>query len=228
MTVEQLLCAAREEAVTADRHRIARDLHDTVVQRLYGEGLSLQAALAGVDDPRATSARLRSSIDGLDETIHELRMAIFALTGAGSAPGGLRGRLLNVVTDADHRFGFEARLRFVGPIETIDDTIADHLMPVLREALSNVARHAEARCVLVVIAVTSHVRLTVSDDGTGFEPGTLGGCGLANMVDRASGLDGWCTVVPGAVHGSQVTWQVPLRPQIPVDPCEALCGELTR
>jgi PAS domain S-box-containing protein len=81
-------------AVAENRERIARDLHDTVIQRLFAEGLSLQSTIAGVGDPQRTRTRLESTVDGLDETIKELRMAVFSLQGAASAPGGLRGRLL--------------------------------------------------------------------------------------------------------------------------------------
>src|SRR6185295_505386 len=116
-----------------------------------GEGLNLQAALHAVDEP--VRGRLQSTIDGLDETIRELRMAVFALQGAGAAPGGLRGRLLAVITDCTEGLGFEPRLQFDGPIETIDDQIAEHLVPVLREALSNVARHAHAHNVRVSVSV---------------------------------------------------------------------------
>ena len=152
-------------AVAEDRERIARDLHDTVIQRLFAEGLGLQAALGGVGDPQRTRARLESTIDGLDETIRELRTAVFSLQGSASAPGGLRGRLLQVVTDATDGLGFEPRLQFDGPIETIDDHIAEHLTPVLREALSNIAHHAHARDVRVAIRVDDDVTLTVADDG---------------------------------------------------------------
>ena len=100
-----------------------------MIQRLFAEGLSLQAAMSGVGDPQRTRARLESAVDGLDQTIKELRTAVFSLQGASTAPGGLRGRLLQVVTEATDGLGFEPRLQFDGPIETIDVRIADHLSP---------------------------------------------------------------------------------------------------
>ena len=196
-------------AVAEDRERIARDLHDTVIQRLFAEGLALQAALGGVGDPQRTTARLESAIDGLDETIRELRMAVFSLQGTASAPGGLRGRLLQVVTDATDRLGIEPRLQFDGPIETIDDHIAEHLAPVLREALSNIAHHAHARDVRIAIRVDSNVTLTVADDGVGIPAQVLGGRGLTNLADRARALSGDCTIDPRPAGGSMLTWQVP-------------------
>ena len=128
---EALRQAEQVLAVADDRERIARDLHDTVIQRLFAEGLSLQGAIAGVGDPQRTRARLESAVDGLDQTIKELRTAVFSLQGAASAPGGLRGRLLELVTEAADGLGFEPRLQFDGPIETMDVRIADHLRPGL-------------------------------------------------------------------------------------------------
>ena len=177
-----------------DRERIARDLHDTVIQRLFAEGLSLQAAMAGVGDPQRTRARLESAIDGLDQTIKELRMAVFSLQGAASAPGGLRGRLLQVVTDATDGLGFEPRLQFDGPIETIDVHIADHLIPVLREALSNIAHHAQAGHVRVAVSVAGDVTLTVSDDGHRRARRGVRRPGLTNMAERARALGGDFTI----------------------------------
>jgi PAS domain S-box-containing protein len=199
-------------AVTEDRERIARDLHDTVIQRLFAEGLGLQAALGGVGDPQRTRARLESAIDGLDQTIRELRSAVFSLQGAASAPGGLRGRLLQVVTEATDGLGFEPRLQFDGPIETIDDHIAEQLLPVLREALSNVAHHAHANKVRVAVTVDDHVTLTVADDGVGIPVQVLGGRGLNNLAARARTLNGDGTIEPQPAGGSLLTWSVPARP----------------
>jgi PAS domain S-box-containing protein len=196
-------------AVAEDRERIARDLHDTVIQRLFAEGLSLQSTMAGVGDPQRTRARLESAVDGLDQTIKELRMAVFSLQGAASAPGGLRGRLLQVVTEATDGLGFEPRLQFDGPIESINDEIADHLMPVLREALSNIAHHAQAGHVRVTVSVADDVTLTVSDDGIGVPAEVLGGRGLINMAKRARDLGGDFTISPQPSGGSLLTWQVP-------------------
>jgi PAS domain S-box-containing protein len=217
---EALRQAEQVLAVADDRERIARDLHDTVIQRLFAEGLSLQAAMGGVGDPQRTRARLDSVVDGLDQTIKELRMAVFSLQGAAaSAPGGLRGRLLQVVTEATDGLGFEPRLQFDGPIETIDVDIADHLIPVLREALSNIAHHAHAGHVRVAVSVTDDVTLTVSDDvtltvsddGVGVPADVFGGRGLTNMAERARALGGDFTIRPEPSGGSLLVWQVPVQ-----------------
>ncbi|MGZ4708748.1 MAG: PAS domain-containing sensor histidine kinase [Acidimicrobiales bacterium] len=199
-------------AVADDRERIARDLHDTVIQRLFGEGLALQATMSAVGDPHVR-ARLDATIEGLDQTIKELRTAVFALQGAGAAPGGLRGRLLEVVTEASDGLGFEPRLQFDGPVESIDDDVAQHLIPVLREALSNTARHAEAHSVRVAVSATADVvTLTVADDGVGVPDEVLGGRGLANMTARARDLGGDFEITRRPSGGSISTWHVPAHP----------------
>ena len=165
--------------------------------------------MAGVGDPQRTRARLESAVDGLDQTIKELRTAVFSLQGAASAPGGLRGRLLKVVTEATDGLGFEPRLQFEGPIETMDVHIADHLTPVLREALSNIAHHAQAGHVRVAVNLADYVTLTVSDDGIGVPAEVLGGRGLTNMAKRAHDLGGDFTITPETSGGSLLTWRVP-------------------
>ena len=172
---------------------------------------NLQAALASVEDPGRTRVRLESTIDGLDQAIKDLRMAVFSLQDTGPAPRGLRGRLLEVVTDATAALGFEPRLQFDGPIETIDTRIAEHLVPVLREALSNIAHHAQARTVRVAVRAAEDVILTVSDDGIGVPEEVLGGRGLVNMTERARSMGGAFDIRPQTTGGSVLTWRVPVR-----------------
>lgn len=202
--VEQVL------ALADDRDRIARDLHDTVIQRLFGAGLKLQVVASVADD--GFRGRLEAAIADLDETIVELRTAIFSLQGAGAAPGGLRGRLLDVVTDAVPGLGFEPRLQFEGPVETIEDRIAEHLVPTLREALSNVAHHARAHNVRVAISVTDEIVLTVTDDGIGVPDQVLGGRGLTNLANRADQLGGTFGITAEPTGGSRLTWRIPVAP----------------
>ena len=211
---EALREAEQVMAVADDRERIARDLHDTVIQRLFAEGLHLQATLRTADE--RTASRIETTIDGLDQAIRELRMAVFALQGAGAAPGGLRGRLLAVITEASEGLGCEPRLAFDGPIETIDNHVAEHLVPVLREALSNIARHARAHNVRVAVTVDDDTTLTVTDDGIGVPDEVLGGRGLANTTARAQALGGESTLTTQPSGGSVLTWRVPVvQPQPP-------------
>ncbi len=195
---------ASQEAlrVAQDRERIARDLHDTVIQRLFGEGLHLLAAMDRVDAD--TRVMLQTAVDGLDEAIKELRMAIFSLHSSSVSPGGIRGRLLDLVSEATVGLGFDPRLQFDGPIESMDDRIFEHLAPVLREALANVARHARAHSVRVAVSVNREVTLVVTDDGIGTPDQVLGGRGLVNMADRARELGGECTIEPGPSGGSRL------------------------
>ena len=155
-------------------------------------------------------ARIEATIEGLDVTIKNLRSAIFSLQATGLRVEGLRGQLLDVVTSANDALGFEPRLQFDGPIDTLDDTIATHIVPVLREALSNVAQHAHASHVRVTVTVTDEVTLTVADDGDGVRGEVLGGNGLSNMAHRARALGGNFSIAPLARGGSVLTWHVPI------------------
>jgi len=205
---EALNEAERIMAIADDRDRIARDLHDTVIQRLFGAGLALQATLQIV--PEAARTRLEGTIDDLDDTIRELRAAIFSLQGSTPALSGLQGRLVEVTTEAGQRHGFEPRLQFDGPIDSIPDDVADHLVPVLREALSNVGRHAAASRVRVTLLVDDSVRLSVADDGVGMPSQVAGGRGLANLAGRAEQLGGTMEIGVDARGGTRMTWQVPM------------------
>lgn len=197
-------------AIAEDRERIARDLHDTVIQRLFGEGLKLLGTMGVVED--GVKLRIQSTIDGLDQTIKDLRMAVFSLQGGDTRQAsGIRGRLLEVLTEATAGLGFEPRLQFDGPIETIDNYVIESMLPVLREALSNISRHAHASNVRVAVLVDDDVTLTVSDDGVGVPQEVLGGRGLANIAERARRLGGDSTISPQPTGGSRLVWRVPAR-----------------
>jgi PAS domain S-box-containing protein len=208
LAAEAELKRSREELVVAeDRARIARDLHDTVIQRLFGAGLRLQAVAAMADD--RVRSRVEETIDDLDETIRELRSTIFSLQTAQHRPSGLRGELLEVITEIGESTGLDVRLQFDGPIDTLDPTIAQHLVPTLREALSNVAKHAAARCARVVVTAGDDVTLTVTDDGVGIAGEVLGGHGLTNLAERAEALGGSLEVVAADGGGTRFRWSVP-------------------
>ena len=205
---EALHAAERVVAIADDRERIARDLHDNVIQRLFASGLNLQAIVGATDD--RIRPRIESTIDSLDDTIRELRMAIFSLQGSGSAPGGLRGQILDVVSDAATALGFEPRLQFDGPVESIADDIAAQLVPTLREALSNVARHAAASSVQIVVSAADSVTVEVIDDGVGLtDAAGSGGHGFVNLDSRARELGGTFEAVSEPNGGVRVRWSVP-------------------
>ena len=207
--------AERDVAVLEDRQRIARDLHDRVIQRLFAAGLGIEAFRGGVDDP-LLSDRLVHIVDELDDTIRELRSSIFELNITSSALS-LRAMVLETCADQRTALGFAPTVRFDGPVDTAGDELSDHLIAVLREALSNVVRHAHATRVQVTVALGENLRLRVNDDGVGpptgprHQPDLAGGNGMVNMVARAEKLDGTCDLLPAGPSGSILEWSVPLR-----------------
>jgi signal transduction histidine kinase len=199
-------------AVLEDRDRIAQDLHDLVIQRLFAVGLGLQSIGPRVGPELA--GKVGGFIDDLDETIQAIRNAIFSLTEPADGASGLRGEVLTVVTESAEILGFEPVLTFQGPIDSlVPDGVRPDLLAVLREALSNVARHAGAHGVRVLLAVdtgTSAVTLVVEDDGAGLAPDREPGQGTRTMQARAERLGGTCRLGPGDAGGTRVTWTAPL------------------
>ncbi len=194
-------------AVVEDRERIARDLHDRVIQRLFATGMALQATGRLADQPEL-AARVQETVDEIDETIREIRNTIFALTAPSRR--GLRLDVLGIADEARGGLGFVPQVHLEGPVETIvPEGVAEHLLAVLREALSNVARHAGASHVDVVVTAGADVSLRVVDDGRGFTPRDEGR-GLRNMEHRARTLGGKLTVNPDRDGGTVVEWRVPL------------------
>lgn len=199
--------------LAADRERIARDLHDTVIQRLFATGLSLQAALPLAEDPDLRS-RIEEAVSDLDDTIRQVRTTIFALEPPPTANKGVRARLLEICAEAARSLGFDPEVRFVGAIDrNVNTLVATELLSTLREALSNVARHAQAHHAVVELSVDGEVHLRVIDDGVGVKAGEhRSGRGLANMAERAKLLGGSLTVSPLRDGGTEISWRAPLRP----------------
>jgi signal transduction histidine kinase len=203
----------RELALAEDRERIARDLHDTVIQRLFATGMSLQSTTRLVrTDATAAVGRIEQAIDDLDVTIKDIRTAIFGLEQHLAPPTGLRVAVLATVRDAAAVLGFEPRVVLDGPIDTTVPTpIADELVTTLREALSNVARHARATAVDVEVTVGTDVLVRVQDDGVGLAGAERpAGHGMRNMAERAARLGGTFATTGAADGGTIVTWRVPL------------------
>jgi signal transduction histidine kinase len=210
------LAEARAEqqraAMLDERDRIAADLHDHVIQRLFAAGLSLQGVAASLSPGRA-SDRIVSTIDDLDNTISQIRSTIFQLQlVAPRDDPRIRARLLDVASDAAAALGFEPAVRFAGPIEdTLPSEIAADMVAVLREALSNIARHARASWAEVeVTAGADLLTLEVSDDGVGMRPPTRLS-GVANLRRRAERHGGTLTLAPREPAGTRLSWSIPLR-----------------
>ncbi|MEU6380763.1 GAF domain-containing sensor histidine kinase [Streptomyces sp. NPDC046909] len=204
---------AERMLVLGDRDRIARDLHDLVIQRLFAGALSLQSALGHIGDRPTASERVQRVVDDLDDTIKVIRSTIYALRESDRARGGgLRARLVADTDRAARALGFSPALRMTGLIDTdVPAEYAEHLLAVLAEALSNAARHAGATAVGVGVEVADGVlRLRVTDDGRGIDPAVTRRSGLANLGQRAEELGGTLTVSPNRPSGTVVEWAVPL------------------
>lgn len=202
---------AEQIALLKDRDRIARDLHDLAIQRLFATGISVQSALRFVEHEEAR-ARLLRAVDDLDETTRIIRSTIFGLrTRRGREGGGLRAEVVRAVEDAVPALGFTPSLRLEGLIDTdVPRDVADAVGAVLGEALTNVARHAQATAAEVALTVTDGTAtLSVQDDGVGM-PQNGRRSGLANLADRAEKLGGRLSVAAPRQGGTSVTWSVPL------------------
>ncbi|HEY6592987.1 MAG TPA: GAF domain-containing protein [Asanoa sp.] len=199
-------------AMLDDRERIAADLHDNVIQRLFAAGLSLQSVAAQLGSGRAAD-RIGSTIHDLDETISQIRTSIFQLNQPpGARSSTVRGRLLDVVAEVAPALGFEPAVRFAGLLEnTLSDGVVEDLTAVLREALTNVARHAMARSAEVeVTSELGRLTLDVRDDGVGMGT-TTRSSGLSNMRRRADRHGGTLKVTARSPSGTWLCWSVPRR-----------------
>ncbi|MGR8009597.1 sensor histidine kinase [Streptomyces hypolithicus] len=209
-------------AVFEDRDRIARDLHDLVVQRLFATGMMLESAQRRSVVPEVRTG-VGKAMDELDVTIQEIRTAIFALQqGPAEVPSGLRTRVLREINMAAVPLGFKPGHRFVGPVDAlVPDFTGKNLIAALREALSNAFRHADASRIEVVVDATAEladgspgVRLSVADDGVGIPEGGRRS-GLRNLKRRAESLGGTSRCGPGLGEGgggTTVVWEAPLQP----------------
>ena len=197
-------------AVFEDRDRIARDLHDLVIQRLYATGMSLESLAVRMGESD-NARRVSSAVDALDETIKEIRSAIFSLHARPAADEGeLRTQILDVVDGATGSLGFAPALRMSGPLDAVPADAGEHLVGALREALSNAARHASASKVEVTVEAGPELVLLVRDNGVGF--GDTGRrSGLANLTERAALLGGTMRAGPAEGGGTELEWRVPLQ-----------------
>jgi signal transduction histidine kinase len=206
----QVANAQRDQALLAvfeDRDRIGRDLHDLVIQRLFAIGLTLENAARIAGRPEVAT-RITSAVDDIDATIKDIRNTIFGLSAVRDL-SSLRLELTSILEEEAAVLGFPPVLHTTGPIDSaVSDVVRSHLVAVLREGLSNAARHAKAHSVQVTLDVGLDTVLTVTDDGQGFEPGGRQS-GLRNMAERATELGGTFTIEPEATGGTRLTWRVP-------------------
>jgi signal transduction histidine kinase len=195
----------------ADRDRIARDLHDHVIQRLFATGLSMQGTLRMISDPEARK-RIQHAVAQLDQTVMEIRTSIFDLHTADEVQS-LRRTLLDVISELTDGSDVSPSVRMSGAMDTlVPPEVAPHAEAALREGLSNALRHAQAKNIVVTIEAAHDLIVDVLDDGVG-TPETIARSGLANLENRAEALGGTLTVAPGQAGGTRFTWKVPIRPK---------------
>ncbi len=201
--------SASQMAMLRDRERIARDLHDMVIQRLFAAGMSLQAVQHAAQPPMVAD-RIGATIIELDDTIRELRAAIFRL-GQHNEQRTLSAQITELVHERARHLHFEPVLRLLGDLDTLPDFIADQVVATVTEGLSNVARHAKATAVDVRIARTAAaLSMQINDNGVGIPNQPKRSGGLSNMMWRAAELGGSCTVGPNEPIGTRLLWTVPV------------------
>lgn len=214
---------AEQLSVFEDRDRIARDLHDLVIQRLYATGMSLEGTMP-MAQRREVADRIRAAVDAMDDTIKDIRATIFALQARGRAEEPrLRADIVALVDEMTQMLGFAPALRLGSGLDSrATAELSEHLLAVLREALSNAARHSGATRVDVTVDADEAGMLTVliRDNGSGIPKGTRRS-GLANMADRADKLGGGMRLAPADGGGTELSWKVPIPPE-PARPDDGL------
>jgi len=202
--------AQRQLDVLADRDRIAGDLHDHVIQRLFATGMSLQGTVRRIGDP-AVRRRVSRAVEQLDETVREIRTSIFDLHTAGTdAAASLRRRMLDAVDELSADAEVTPSVRISGPVDTVvPEALATHATAVLREAVSNAIRHSHAGSITVTIEAGTDLIIDVVDDGVGMPPG-VARSGLLGVERRAGKCGGVAVVVPGPEGGTRLTWRAPI------------------
>ncbi|OBI81663.1 GAF domain-containing sensor histidine kinase [Mycobacterium asiaticum] len=197
----------RELDVMTDRDRIARDLHDHVIQRLFAVGLSLQGAVARAREPEVQQ-RLSEAVDDLQAVIQEIRTTIFDLHGAAQGITRLRQRI-DAAVGQFAGSGLRTTVQYIGPLSVVDSSLAEHAEAVVREAVSNAARHARATTLTVRIRVEDDLCIEVSDNGCGM-PDEFTGSGLTNLRRRAEEVGGEFAIEKAPGGGTMLRWSAPL------------------
>lgn len=209
MTLAEAGEQARELTILADRERIAHDLHDHVIQRLFAAGMDLQGTVARVRSPQII-ARLTRTIDELQSTITEIRTAIFHLQTAPGSAVGFRERVQATVAELTEHCDLTTTMRIRGPLSVVSTDLADHAHAVVAEAISNAVRHSGANSLIVEVTAADELVVNVIDDGRGISADNQRRSGLENMSRRAQQLGGTCEFSTPASGGTQVCWTVPL------------------
>jgi signal transduction histidine kinase len=204
----------RRAALTEDRERIARDLHDSIIQDLFAVGLGLQASIGKLEsDPTAVRARIDDAVDRLDSTIIALRRFIFDLQPPVWAQPGLTTRLSGLLSELSRPHGKEIALSIECPPGVPDAAIADHLVSIVGEAVSNALRHSDATEIAVTVQCRDdRVMVTISDNGSGFDTSKEHhGLGLGNMARRVATAGGVYGLESRENKGTKIHVELPVK-----------------
>ncbi len=197
---------AAQLVLTSDRERIARDLHDLVIQRLFAIGMSLQSTVNIIED-EISRDHLIEIIDNIDDTISDIRKTIFSL---GNKETTFKSMLIETVNNISPALGFKPKINLQGHVDIlVNQQLGEHLLAVLKESLSNILRHAKATEAKVNLHVANTVTLIVEDNGKGLANAERKGFGLSNMEERAKLLGGSFTLSTSDLGGLMLNWSVP-------------------
>jgi signal transduction histidine kinase len=199
----------QELSVFSDRERIAHNLHDQVIQRLFAVGMDLQGTIARSHSPSAIQ-RLTQTVDDVQDIINEIRTTIFNLQGRAGLAGGLRQRIQDAVGDLTRDADINTTLRLSGPLIAVGAELSDDAEAVLVEAISNAVRHSGATSLTVEVSVGDELTLDIIDNGRGIPADNQRRSGLANMARRAEQLGGTCDITSPAGGGTHIHWTAPL------------------
>jgi signal transduction histidine kinase len=201
---------AQELTVLADRERIARDLHDQVIQRIFAVGMDLQFVIPRLRSPQLV-ARMTQSVDELQAVIDDIRRSIFNLQQPLARPRGFAQRIQDAVARLTDDRDEVTTLGMAGPMTAVSDELAEHAEAVVVEALSNAVWHSGAATIAVEVSVTDELLIEITDDGRGIPPNNLRRSGLANIARRAEYRGGHCTITSPPTGGTHVRWSAPLQ-----------------
>jgi signal transduction histidine kinase len=199
----------RDLSVLADRERIAHDLHDHVIQRLFATGMDLQGSIARARSPELID-RLTRSVDELQATIQEIRTTIFGLQHPSAPTGDFRQRIQELVAALTGERPISTTLQMVGPMTVVDVELADHAEAVIAEAISNAVRHSGASRLTIDMSAADQLVIDITDNGRGIPPDNQRRSGLANIAHRAEQAGGTCEINTPADGGTHLRWTAPL------------------
>lgn len=211
LTLASSRARERDLLVFADRERIAHDLHDQVIQRLFAAGLDVQGTIARSKAPEVND-RLTRTVDELQSTIETIRSTIFKLQSPASKNADLRVRLQALASELTGDSGIVTSVRVAGPLSAVARHVSEHAEAVASEAISNAVRHAQASHIDVTVTVDDDFTMEIADDGDGIPEDNARRSGLANMQWRAQHLGGECVISSTPGSGTSVRWTVPVLP----------------